>query len=96
MKMESTPAHLTMTYIFAILGALLSIPLQLVLSRKLGRKATMTYFLAVLSSVFLVSTFVPFAEAPSAIFIVAVFIGVCLTLPNVIPVPRPAAQTPHW
>ena len=52
MRMESTPSHLALTQQVAIGGALLSIPLQLWLSRKVGRKATMTGLLAVLGSRF--------------------------------------------
>ena len=85
MRMESSPGHLSVTQQIAIGGALLSIPLQLQLSQKIGRKNTMTVMLAVLGSLFFVATFIPVHEAPWLLWGLGLFLGVCLTLPNVIP-----------
>jgi Na+/melibiose symporter and related transporters len=85
MRMESTPTHMARTQYFAIGGALLSIPVQLTLSRKLGRANTLTLFLSLLGLVFVGATFIPFADFRPLLFAVGVCLGVCLTLPNVIP-----------
>ena len=85
MRLESLSQHYTTTLTLALIGALLSIPLQLYFSKHIGRKRTLTILLAVLSSVFLLSTFFPFYEARAVIFPIGICLGVCLTLPNIIP-----------
>ena len=85
MRLESLSSHYTTTLTLALIGALLSIPLQLALSKRVGRKRTLTGLLAVLSSVFLLSTFFPFYAARPVIFPIGICLGVCLTLPNIIP-----------
>lgn len=85
MRMENVSSHYLYTLALALMGAFLSIPVQLKLSQALGRKQTLTGFLAVLSAVFLLATFVPFHTAPTAIFPVGICLGVCITLPNIIP-----------
>jgi len=89
MRLESTPDHLYITQLCAILGAFVSIPCQLWLSRRFGRKATMTWLLLGLSLIFLAATFIPIGQDGLRwlIFPLGVFLGVCLTLPNTIPDP---------
>lgn len=85
MRMESLSSHYLYTLALALVGALLSIPLQLFLSQRFGRKQTLTGFLAVISAVFLLSTFIPFHAAPMVIFPVGICLGVSITVPLVIP-----------
>ena len=85
MRMENVSSHYLYTLALALTGAFLSIPIQLKLSQTIGRKQTLTVFLAVLSVVFLLCTFVPFHAAPTALFPVGLCLGVCITLPSIIP-----------
>ena len=85
MGLETLATYLTVTQAIAILGALLSAPLQLWVSKRYGRKWAMSCFLGVCGSAILVAVFVPFDSAPEAIYVLAPILGVCLTLPNVMP-----------
>ena len=85
MRLESLAGEYTTTLMLALIGALLSVPLQLYLSKRIGRKRTLTGLLALLSTIFLLSTFFPFYAMRTVIYPVGICLGVCLTLPNVVP-----------
>lgn len=85
MRMEAFSSLYLYTSVVALLGGFLSIPLQLRLSQRIGRKKTLTVLLAILSTVFLLASVVPFSDYPNLLFPVAFCLGVCLTLPRTIP-----------
>ena len=55
------------------------------MSQRIGRKKTLTVLLAILSTIFLLASVVPFSDYPNLLFPVAFCLGVCLTLPRTIP-----------
>lgn len=85
MRMEAFSSLYLYTSVVALLGGFLSIPLQLRLSQRIGRKKTLTVLLSILSTVFLLASVVPFSDYPNLLFPVAFCLGVCLTLPSTIP-----------
>lgn len=85
MSLESLQDPLGTTQIIAIVGALFSVPLQRFCDGKFGRKNTLTGFLGVLGSLFILATFLPYESSPSIMYFIGPFLGACLTLPNVLP-----------
>ena len=85
MRMEAFSLTQNYTSVVALLGGFVSIPLQLSMSERIGRKRTLTVLLAILSTVFLLASLVPFSAHPMALLPVSFCLGVCLTLPNIIP-----------
>ena len=85
MRMEAFSSLYLYTSVVALLGGFVSVPLQLSMSERIGRKRTLTILLAILSTVFLLASLVPFSAHPMALLPVSFCLGVCLTLPTTIP-----------
>jgi len=71
--------------IVALAGAIISSPLMTYCSGRFGRPATLTACLGGVGSLFFVAFFVPFDQLPALIYVVAPFLGLCLSLPYVVP-----------
>ena len=67
--------------IVALAGAIISSPLMTYCSGRFGRPATLTACLGGVGSLFFVAFFVPFDQLPALIYVVAPFLGLCLSLP---------------
>ena len=91
MGVETLADLLAITQGLAILGALVSGPLQLWACNRFGRRRTITFLLSLLGSIFVVSAFIPFDAMPELIYLVAPFLGACASRPRT-PPPTPCVH----